>query len=101
MSSVKKNCINCRFGAWESHGDYCEFDYFVCSKRFDDGYNNLDENLCKPSYREKAKVCCEPKYPVKCKDCGVEELFNYAPTDDYRCFSCWHERKVNSSNKQA
>lgn len=52
---MKKNCENCRHGYWESEDDYGEYSYFVCEKREDDGYNNLNDNLCKESYRKKQR----------------------------------------------
>lgn len=89
----KKNCNNCRFGYWESDGEYGEYNYFVCEKREDNGFNNLDNNLCKESYREKAKVCCELKFLAKCNDCNAEELLTSPPSSDYLCFPCWTQRK--------
>lgn len=91
--SLKKNCINCKFGYWGSEGDYGEYNYFVCDKREDDGYNNLDDNLSKKSYREKSKVCCELKELAKCNDCGHEQYVNFKPADDYLCFGCWYQNK--------
>jgi|GEM_PF-5186775 len=90
---LKKNCENCRHGYWESDGDYGEYNYFTCEKREDDGYNNLDNNLCKESYREKAKVCCDLMSKATCMDCGSVELSNSEVKDDYLCFGCWVQKR--------
>lgn len=92
---LKKNCENCRHGYWDSDGDYGEYNYFICEKREDDGVNNLDNNLCKESYRQKAKVCCELKLKlqVKCTKCGCEELSSAEVKDSYLCFSCWIQKE--------
>lgn len=90
---LKSNCENCRHGYWESDGDYGEYNYFVCEKREDNGYNNLENNLCKESYRQKAKICCELMVSVTCKDCGAVELSNSEVKDDYLCFGCWVQKR--------
>ena len=90
---MKKNCENCRHGYWESEGDYGEYNYFVCEKREDDGYNNLNDNLCKESYRQKAKVCCDLMIEVKCGNCGAVELSNTEVKDNYLCFACWVKKE--------
>lgn len=96
---MKKNCENCRHGYWESDGDYGEYSYFICEKREDDGLNNLDDNLCKESYRQKAKVCCELKLQVKCTKCGAEELSNTEVKENYLCFACWVEKEHGVDEK--
>lgn len=93
MGKLKKNCENCRYGHWESDGDYGEYNYFVCEKREDNGYNNLDNNLCKESYRQKAKVCCDLMFKIQCSKCGDEELSTTKVKEDYLCFVCWLDNK--------
>lgn len=96
MEALKKNCENCRHGYWESDGEYGEYNYFICEKREDDGVNNLHSNLCKESYRNKSKVCCDLKVQIKCTSCGDSELSNSEVEDDYLCFECWVVRKGGS-----
>jgi len=90
---MKKNCENCLHGFWDSEGDHGEYSYFTCEKREDNGYNNLDNNLCKESYRQKAKVCCDLKIKAKCNNCGAAELSNAKVKDDYLCFTCWVQKE--------
>ena len=90
---LKKNCHNCRHGYWESEGDYGEITYFVCGKREDDGRNNLDDNLCEERYRQKAKVCCDLKFEIKCTKCGYKDISSVKVKDDYLCFGCWVEKE--------
>lgn len=90
---LKKNCENCRHGYWESDGDYGEYNWFTCEKREDDGYNNLDNNLGKESYRQKAKVCCDLMVKVKCTGCESVELSNSEVKDGYLCFGCWIQKR--------
>lgn len=92
MDKLKKNCHNCSHGGFESDGDYGEYTYFVCEKREDNGYNNLDNNLSKPSYLEKAKVCCDPMVEVKCKICGETEKAS-GESEDFLCFACWYQEE--------
>lgn len=82
----KKNCETCRHGNWESDGDYGEYRYFTCEKREDNGYNNLDNNLCKEAYRSRYKRCFEPMIEVVCKTCKEKELVTFYAKDDYECF---------------
>ena len=93
LKKLKKNCENCRHGYWESDGDYGEYSYFVCEKRDDDGYNNLHNNLCKESYRKKAKVCCELMVKAVCSVCGDIELQNSEVKDGFMCFDCWSQEE--------
>lgn len=93
-SNLKKNCHNCKHGSYQSDGDYCEISWFECDKRCDDGKNNLDENLAKDSYLEKAKTCCDPLFVVKCNVCGGEEKAHF-DNKDFVCFVCWAESKNN------
>lgn len=92
---MKKNCHNCKHGEWDSDGDeYSSWQYFACDKREDDGYNNLENNLCRPEYLEKAKVCCHPKEPgemivdLTCPKCG--DIFTgYARDEGGLCLDCY------------
>jgi hypothetical protein len=62
MEIAKRNCNNCRFLKWES-GDVNDSEGFVCVGR--GGYKTEKEeskhlnNLSRPEYRERAKVCHE------------------------------------------
>lgn len=97
--SIKKNCHNCKYGSYDSDGDYGEYSWFECSKRLDDGKNNLDKNLAKDSYLEKAKVCCEPMVVVTCKICGDKDMA-HEKNDGFLCFPCWIEaRKTPEDTK--
>ena len=89
---LKKNCENCRHGRWETDGDYCEYSWFECEKREDNGVNNLNNNLRKESYRQKAKVCCDLMVEIKCTGCGFNELSNSEVKDYYLCFGCWIDK---------
>jgi hypothetical protein len=96
----KKNCHNCKFGGYETDGDYGEYTYFVCEKREDDGYNNLEKNLDKPSYLEKAKVCCELRVDpitVICKECGDEDYAWEESKDGHVCFDCYIAKQLKES----
>lgn len=60
---MKKNCNNCKHGEWDGHFDelsHTYIDYFICYKR-DIDEPNLEKNLERAEYREKAKRCHEPK----------------------------------------
>tara|TARA_R110000772_G_C13098671_1_gene419433 strand:- start:77 stop:370 length:294 start_codon:yes stop_codon:yes gene_type:complete len=87
--SKLKNCLTCRNGAWESDGDYGEYTYFTCEKREDDGYNNLNENLNKESYRKIYKRCFESMIKATCITCKDSEMVTFKPKDNYECFDCY------------
>jgi len=94
MSDVKRkgNCHNCKHGQYESDGEYGEYTYFICEKREDDGYNNLDKNLDRKDYLEKAKVCCDLSVlPVeaKCIECGCDDVCWPENVDSFVCFGCY------------
>lgn len=98
----KKNCHNCKHGLYESDGEYGEYRYFVCEKRDDDGYNNLESNLDKPSYLEKAKVCCELSVlPVeaKCIECGYDDVCWPEHADNHICFDCHCAKQLSEGRK--
>jgi hypothetical protein len=92
----KKNCLTCRNGSFESDGDYGGYTYFVCEKREDDGYNNLNDNLNKESYRKMYKRCFEPMIKAVCITCRDSEMVIFKPKDDYECFDCYRKDKLNN-----
>ncbi len=94
-NELKKNCNSCRHGGFESDGEYGEYTYFVCEKREDDGYNNLDNNLCKATYRARYKRCFESMIKVVCCICKEEEMVTFEPSDNYECFPCWQQERHN------
>ena len=89
--SELKNCLSCRNGVWESDGEFGEYTHFTCEKREDDGYNNLDTNLNKESYRKRYKRCFEPMIEVTCITCKEVEEVIFKPKDNYQCFECYLE----------
>lgn len=96
----KKNCHNCKHCSYESSDEEytSSFGYFVCEKREDDGYNNLENNLCKKSYLEKAKVCCELSVlPVeaKCIECGDDDTCWPDDVDNHICFDCHCQKQLS------
>lgn len=95
---MKKNCHNCKHSYWDSDGcEYSNYQYLVCEKREDDGYNNLENNLSRPEYLEKAKVCCDLKDPGEmivdliCPGCGDTHA-GYARDKDKECFCCFADK---------
>ncbi|AHK11846.1 hypothetical protein S349_56 [Shewanella sp. phage 3/49] len=97
VNKPKKNCHNCKFGQYETDGEYGEYTYFICEKREDDGYNGLEKNLYRSSYLEKAKVCCELRIDVKCICC--EEVERLAENSkNYLCFPCWVDKEEFGQN---
>ena len=94
----KRNCHNCKFGQYESDGEYGEYTYFICEKREDDGRNNLESNLGNPSYLEKAKACCElSALPVeaKCIECGDDDICWPDDVVNHICFDCYSDNAIN------
>ena len=83
---MAKGCDECRYGSWESDGDY---NYFICEKREDDGNNKLQQNLGNPTYRERYKRCFEPMIEAICKTCKETELVTFDASDNYQCPCCW------------
>ncbi len=71
---MKKNCINCKHGVWDSDDSVSL--YFDCEKRDAGEDMKLENNLGRKEYRERAKVCCDLKpeeaIPVSliCPNCG-------------------------------
>ncbi len=59
---MKKNCHNCIHGYWDAHFDEITTDMiegFICEKRDPDENKNLEADLDRPEFLEKAKRCCE------------------------------------------
>tara|TARA_R110002020_G_scaffold361154_1_gene573792 strand:+ start:128 stop:430 length:303 start_codon:yes stop_codon:yes gene_type:complete len=99
MNELKKNCHNCKHGSYQTEGDFGEYSWFECEKRFDDGKNNLDENLQNTIYLEKAKVCCDPMVLVTCIYCG-EVGKAQKVNDKFSCFPCWIKRRRDKEQCQ-
>ena len=98
----KKNCHNCEHGYRDSDGEYGENKYFVCEKRGCDSIE-IENNLMRPEYLEKAKVCCDLKVePVEteCISCGEIDLCWKEDVKSHLCMDCYFD-KENKLDKQA
>lgn len=99
---MKKNCHNCKYGYFDNDSEYPaqSGDYFVCEKRPCESIE-FENNLCRPEYLERAKVCCELKrqsdkpVEVKCKQCGDTDWAWECDRDTFICMDCFACSKHN------